>query len=78
MFPIIEFCLTNIAIYSQAAYEKLMEDDSLDVLEYSCTSNCETCAQTLFCIVEGEIITGNNNEELVANVYKFLEDHPIF
>lgn len=76
--PIIEFCLSNVATYSQAAFEILEADHHLDVVEYSCTSNCELCASTLFCIVNGEIVVAETAERLVENVYQFLEDNPMF
>lgn len=65
-------------IYSAEAYEILQADDNLIIEQYSCTSNCELCAQTLFCLVEGEIITGLSPEELVKNVYDAIENDDLF
>lgn len=78
MKPIVEFCLSNAATYSQVAFEILEEDRNLDVVEYSCTSNCELCAMTIFCLVNGEIVVAETAEQLVENVYQHLEDNPMF
>lgn len=76
--PIIEFCLSNVSTYSYESFEVLDRDSNLDVVEYSCTSNCELCATTIFCLVNGEIITAETPDELVKSVYQFLEENPMF
>jgi uncharacterized protein YuzB (UPF0349 family) len=78
MNPIIEFCVNNLASGSQKALEELEKDPDLDVIEYGCTSHCAICASFLFAIVNGECITAETPEELVENVYKELEENPMF
>lgn len=78
MNPIIEFCSSNISLYACEAFKILDADPNLDVVEYSCTSNCELCAVSMFCIVNGEIVTAEAPKELVENVYQFLKENPMF
>lgn len=78
MQPIIEFCISNLAGGAQKALEQLEKDSNLDIIEYGCLSYCGKCARTLFALVNGEIVTGTTPEELVENIYKFLEENPMF
>ncbi|KAA6450528.1 YuzB family protein [Bacillus swezeyi] len=75
MFPIIEFCVSNLAQGSQKAKEILEKDPNLDVVEYGCLSYCGQCMQTLFALVNGEMVSGNNPAELVENIYEFIEEN---
>lgn len=79
MNPIVEFCVNNLAQGSQAVYDKLENDPNLDVdvIEYDCLTYCDLCATSLFALVDGEVVRGSNAEELVANIYRFLEENPI-
>ena len=56
MNPIVEFCISNIANCSQETFEKLEKDPNLDVLEYGCLSYCTKCSESLYAIVNGEIV----------------------
>jgi len=76
--PIIEFCISNLASGSQKALEILEKDPNLDIIEYSCLSYCTRCAETLFALVNGEIVTGDTPEQLVENIYRYLEENPMF
>jgi len=78
MQPIIEFCVSNLAGGSQKALEKLEKDPNLDIVEYGCLSYCGKCARSLFALVNGEVVTGNTPDELVENIYTFLEENPMF
>ncbi|MDC3412369.1 YuzB family protein [Aquibacillus sp. 3ASR75-11] len=78
MNPIIEFCVNNLASGSQNAMEELEKDPDLDVIEYGCTSFCGICAQNLFAIVNGDPVTADSPEELVKNIYQYLEENPLF
>lgn len=78
MNPIIEFCMSNLAAGSQAAFEKLEKDPNLDVIDYPCLSYCGFCADHLYALVNGEKVTGTSADELVANIYKYLDEHPMF
>ncbi len=74
MNPIIEFCASNLAMGSQIARAKLESDPDLDVVEYGCTGYCGVCSLDLFCLVDGEVVTGDTPEQLVTNVYEKIEE----
>lgn len=78
MKPIIEFCLSNLASGSQRAKEKLENDPNLDVIEYGCLGHCGKCYDEPFVLVNGEYVSGKNNEELIDNIYKYLDENPMF
>ncbi|WP_042353878.1 YuzB family protein [Bacillus rubiinfantis] len=76
--PIIEFCVSNLANGSQKALEKLERDPNLDIIEYGCLSYCGICARNLYALVNGEIVTGETPDELVDNIYQYLDENPMF
>lgn len=76
--PIIEFCISNLANGSQAALEQLEKDPNLDIIEYGCLGYCGKCYSSLYALVNGEIVTGETSDELVKNVYDYLEENPMF
>jgi uncharacterized protein YuzB (UPF0349 family) len=76
--PIIEFCISNLASGSQKALERLEKDYDLDVIEYGCLGYCGKCASSLYALVNGEVVTGNTADELVDNIYRYLEENPMF
>jgi uncharacterized protein YuzB (UPF0349 family) len=78
MKPIIEFCISNLANGSQRAREQLEKDPNLDVIEYGCLSHCGKCALSLFALVNGEAVTGESPDELVNNIYDYLEENQMF
>ncbi|CEG23371.1 hypothetical protein BN1080_02345 [Planococcus massiliensis] len=78
MKPIVEFCISNMANGSQESFEKLESDSNLDVLEYGCLSYCTQCAESLYALVNGEIVEGDTPEELTQKVYEFIEENPLF
>lgn len=78
MNPMVEFCISNIANGSQEAFEKLERDPNLDVLEYGCLSYCTICSESLFAVVNGDIVRGETPSELVENIYQHIEDNPMF
>ncbi|MFC7394759.1 YuzB family protein [Scopulibacillus cellulosilyticus] len=78
MNPIIEFCMSNLASGSWDAFEELEKDPNLDVIEYDCLNFCDYCLEGPYALVNGEYVSGNTPEELVKNVYKFLEENPMF
>jgi len=78
MNPIIEFCMSNLASGSQRAKEILEEDPNLDVIEYGCLSHCGECYENLYALVNGDVVTGDTPEELVKNIYQYLEENPMF
>jgi len=78
MKPIIEFCVSNLANGSQKALEQLEKDPNLDIVEYNCLGYCGQCYESLFALVNGEAVEGETAEELVENIYQFLEENPMF
>jgi len=54
----------------------LEEDPNLDIVEYSCLSHCTLCEESIYALVNGEVVRGETPEELVKNVYKYLEENP--
>ena len=78
MKPIIEFCLSNLASGTQKVKEQLERDPNLDVIEYGCLGYCGQCGVNPFALVNGEVISGENNERLLKNIYKYLDENPMF
>lgn len=78
MYPIIEFCRSNLADGAQAAFEQLGKDPNLDLIEYGCLGYCGKCSYSHFALVNGEIVTSHNSEELVEKIYRYLEENPMF
>ena len=39
MFPLVEFCISNMAKGGDYVYDKLENDPDVDVLEYGCLNN---------------------------------------
>lgn len=76
--PIIEFCISNLASGSQAARAELERDPDLDVIEYGCLGYCGKCAMSMFALVNGDPVVGDTPEDLVENVYKYLDENPMF
>lgn len=76
--PIIEFCISNLANGSQEARAVLEKDPNLDIIEYGCVSHCGKCDASPFALVNGEIVRGSTPEELVNNVFKYLDENPMF
>ncbi|WP_019243784.1 MULTISPECIES: YuzB family protein [Bacillus] len=76
--PIIEFCVSNVASGSYPALEKLQKDPNLDIVEYGCLSYCGKCGHYMFALVNGEMVTGEDADELVENIYEFIEENGIF
>jgi uncharacterized protein YuzB (UPF0349 family) len=78
MKPIIEFCISNLTSGSQAVLEKLEKDPNLDIIEYGCLGYCGRCYESLYALVNGEKVIGETPDELVNNIYQFLEENPMF
>jgi len=78
MKPLIEFCVSNIVSGSQEAMEILEKDPNLDVIEYGCLGYCGICASSLYALVNGDIVKGETPQELVANIYQYLDENPMF
>lgn len=57
--------------------EKLEQDYSLDVIEYACLGYCGICAEQPYALVNGEMVTGKNADELLANIYQAVDEMEI-
>ena len=78
MKPIIEFCVSNVASGSYPAMEQLEKDSNLDVMEYDCLRYCGICSSHFFALVNGEVVKADSPEQLVENIYTYLEENPMF
>ncbi len=78
MNPLVEFCVSNLANGSQDTFEALEKDPNIDVLEYGCLSYCTRCSESLYVLVNGEMVEGETPEELTKNIYQFIEENPLF
>ncbi|GAA0326650.1 YuzB family protein [Bacillus carboniphilus] len=76
--PIIEFCVSNLASGAYEALEILEKDPNLDIVEYGCLSYCTQCASSLYALVNGDVVKGETPQELVDNIYAYLEENPMF
>ena len=38
----------------------------------------ENVLPTLYALVNGEVVTGNTPDELVDNIYQYLDENPMF
>ncbi|WP_428911162.1 YuzB family protein [Niallia sp. Krafla_26] len=74
---LIEFCITNLANGAQKARAELERDSNLDVVEYGCLSQCGKCHHTLYALVNGEVVMGENSEQLVENIYDYIDRLPL-
>ena len=64
MFPLVEFCISNMAKGGDYVYDKLESDPEVDVLEYGCLNNCGLCSSE-----------GDTPEDLLNNIYKHIEEN---
>ncbi len=78
MKPLIEFCVSNVASGSYQAMQQLEKDPNLDVMEYDCLRYCGICSSNLFALVNGEVVKATSTEQLIENIYKFLDENPMY
>lgn len=78
MNPLVEFCVSNLANGAQEAFDVLENDPNVDVLEYGCLSFCTQCSETIYALVNGDIVEATTPEELTKNIYQYIEDNPLF
>ncbi|GAA1380589.1 MULTISPECIES: YuzB family protein [Peribacillus] len=74
MYPIIEFCVSNLASGAQEALERLERDPNLDIIEYGCLGHCGRCSSNLYALVNGEVVFGDTTDELVDKIYKYIDE----
>lgn len=78
MNPLVEFCVSNLANGAQDAFDILENDPDVDVLEYGCLSYCTKCSETIYALVNGEMVEADTPDELTKKIYQFIEDNPLF
>lgn len=78
IFPIVEFCISNLANGAQEARQRLEKDPNLDIIEYGCLSYCGKCARTLYALVDGDPVEADTPEELVEKIYQHIEENPMY
>ncbi len=74
MFPLVEFCESNLVGGSQMVFDALEHMENVDVLSYSCLSECTLCALKPFCFFEGERLAATTPEELLVLVKEKLAE----
>lgn len=74
MFPLVEFCQTNLSKGTQLVLEAVEAMDEVDVMVSSCLSECRFCEQQPFCLFEGERLGAKEPEELLALIEKNIRE----
>lgn len=78
MNPLVEFCVSNLAMGAQPVFEALEKDPNVEVLEYGCLSFCTRCSESLYAVVEGDVVEGATPDELLKNIYEAIDNNPMF
>ncbi|WP_414044681.1 YuzB family protein [Macrococcus equi] len=78
MNPIVEFCISNLAKGGQSVFDELSNDPNIDVLDYGCLTYCGQCSDSLYALVNGDIVTGDTPEQLKENIYNHIKATWIF
>jgi uncharacterized protein YuzB (UPF0349 family) len=76
MKPLVEFCASNVASYTQAVVDALENDPELDVdvLEYGCLGYCGECYLEPFALVNGKLVQAPSAEALLDKIKKELQN----
>ncbi|SHE81442.1 Uncharacterized protein YuzB, UPF0349 family [Seinonella peptonophila] len=74
MRPLIEFCVNNLTDDVLALMKELEQNIDLDVIEYGCLGNCGICAEFPYALVNGDVVTGKDVDELRKNIYRAIEE----
>ncbi|ENH97770.1 hypothetical protein J416_03746 [Gracilibacillus halophilus YIM-C55.5] len=78
MFSItIDFCVTNLANGSHQAQKQLETDPDLEVVEHQCLRLCGICRLQHVAVVNGKPITASTPDELVEQVYEYIDEELI-
>lgn len=80
MKPLIEFCASNAASYTQSVMDALENDPELDVdvLEYGCLGYCGECYLEPFALVNGKLVQAASADELLDKIKKVLKEEEQF
>lgn len=76
MKTMVEFCISNLAAGAEITREKLETDPELvvEVLEYGCLGHCGECFVLLFALVDGELVQGENPDDLYQKIKGHIQD----
>ncbi|MBN6186672.1 YuzB family protein [Aneurinibacillus sp. BA2021] len=73
MRPMVEFCVSNFSLGSETVKKILEEENEVDVLEYGCLGNCGQCFVQPYALVNGQLVSGNNPQELLAAIKEQIQ-----
>lgn len=73
MRPMVEFCVSNFSLGSEAVKKILEEENEVDVLEYGCLGNCGQCFVQPYALVDGQLVSGNTPQELLAAIKEQIQ-----
>lgn len=74
MFPLVEFCQTNLSHGTQLVLDAVEAMDEVDVMVSSCLSECSYCERNLFCLFEGERLGAKTPEALLRLVEEKIRE----
>ncbi|GEB34543.1 DUF1450 domain-containing protein [Brevibacillus parabrevis] len=76
MKPLVEFCASNVASYTQPVVDALENDPELDVdvLEYGCLGYCGECYMEPFALVNGTLLQAPSADELLVKIKNYLRE----
>ncbi|EZH66065.1 hypothetical protein DH09_14685 [Bacillaceae bacterium JMAK1] len=74
MYPLVEFCMSNVAEGTHSVMEELSRDPNIDVVERGCLGQCTMCRDHRYARVEGKIIKSQQTDELIDDIYQYLEE----
>lgn len=73
MRPIIEFCTNNMHHGTDKIMEKLEANLDYDVIDYGCLGNCGECFAMPYALVNGEVITAPDTEQLYDKIIEEIK-----
>ncbi|MCY9138763.1 DUF1450 domain-containing protein [Peribacillus frigoritolerans] len=73
----IEFCQNNLDRFLNeqtiADYSKFLENPRIQYKEYECLSECKLCKKTPYAKVNGQIMSGEDSQDLLNKLYDELK-----
>lgn len=76
MNPLVECCEQNLAKGGAEVFDRELSEQ-VDLVTYSCLSECDTCAIHFFTLFEGEMIKADSPEALKARITEQLKEWEI-
>ncbi|MFC4387157.1 DUF1450 domain-containing protein [Gracilibacillus marinus] len=70
----VAFCVKNLAKGTEQVRQELIKDPDFRVAEYGCTSFCGICRNYFVAIVNGNPVTADSPDELVDEVYAYVDE----